>query len=113
MGSTWWMTRLLMRAAACAALGAVGAAGAWTVDESPRTVRAIGGHESPVGFVSLNEPIAATCSFGHLYFDLTTPLGKVMFVTLTVAKTTGQKVRIGYTPPETTGTCWLQVAALV
>jgi hypothetical protein len=108
------MRRYVARAAVLGALSTfLCGAGAWTIDESPRTVRMIGAHESPVGFVSLVEQLPANCVHGHLYFDLATPLGKAIFATLTVAKTTGQKVRVGYTPPESTGTCWLQLAALV
>jgi hypothetical protein len=108
------MRRYGARAAVLGALSTfLCGAGAWTMDESPRTVRMVGAHESPVGFVSLVEPLPATCAFGALYFDLSTPLGRALFATLTVAKTTGQKVRVGYTPPETTGNCWLQLAALV
>lgn len=114
MRSMQWTWRLLVRASACGALClAAGGAGAWAIDEAPRTVRTVGAHESPVGFISLVEPISPNCAFGHLYFDLNTALGKVMFATLAVAKTTGQKVRIGYTPPEANGMCWLQVVALV
>lgn len=114
MRSMQWIWRVLVGASACGVFWlATGDASAWTLDESPRTVRTVGAHESPVGFVSLVEPISPNCAFGHLYFDLNTSLGKAMFATFAVAKTTGQKVRIGYTPPEASGMCWLQVAALV
>jgi hypothetical protein len=85
---------------------------AWTVDEANRTVSLVGAHVGPTGYVFIAEGIHANCQYG-LYFDITTPLGKSMLATLMVAKTTGQKVRIGYTPPPTIGTCQLELALLM
>ncbi|NOS74390.1 MAG: hypothetical protein HOP36_07605 [Methyloglobulus sp.] len=85
---------------------------AWTVDESNRTVSVVGSHVGPAGYVWIAEGIHANCQYG-LYFDITTSLGKSMLATLMIAKTTGQKVRIGYTPPPTIGTCQLELALLM
>jgi len=94
-------------------LAGAGAALAWTNDESPRTVAVIGSHTGNYGFVSVAEGLHANCVPQHLYFDVSTALGKAMFATLTVAKSTGQKVRIGYTVQAAPGNCSLELAALV
>jgi hypothetical protein len=96
-----------------ASLTVPAAAWAWTNDESPRTVSQIGSHAGANGFLSLAEGLPASCLYGHLYFDVSTALGKAMFATLTVAKSTGQKVRVGYTVPAAPGTCTLEMASLV
>lgn len=86
---------------------------AWTVDESPRTVVLIGSHIVSTGFLQIAEALPATCTNSVLYFDLATPLGKAMYTTLALAKATGQKVRLGYTPPASLGICTLELVALL
>ena len=86
---------------------------AWTIDETNRTVTMIGSHTGPIAFTQIAEPVHSNCIYGLLYFDVNTVLGKHLFATLTIAKTTGQKVKIGYTPPSAQGTCFLEMAALV
>ena len=85
---------------------------AWNVDESNKTVVAVGSHKPTLGFVAFTEGIHASCG-GGLYFDIATPLGKSMLATLLVAKTTNQKVRVAYTTPATTGLCYLELALLM
>ena len=85
---------------------------AWTVDEWPRTVTQIGSHTGPVGFLLIAEGLPATCQNGVLYFDLSAPLGKAMYATLTLAKVTGQKVRLAYAPPASVGLCYLELVSM-
>ena len=85
---------------------------AWTLDEANRTVMQVGTHVTSTGFVILVGGIHANCQFGALYFDVSRPLGKAILATLTVAKATGQPVRIGYSPPASPGVCTLELAAL-
>jgi len=82
-------------------------------DEANRTVVLVGSHTEKWGFLGVAEGINALCTNGVIYFDISTPLGKSMFGTLLIAKTTGQKVRIGYTVPTSTGLCYLTLAALM
>ncbi len=90
---------------------------AWDTDWYLKTVSKIGSHGNSegnsTGFLSLTDPLPANCMNGVLYWDLTTPLGKSMLNTLILAKTTGQKVRIGFTMPTTVPIfCTLSLAAL-
>jgi hypothetical protein len=95
-----------------AVLSTPGLSAAWTHDESNRTVATVGVHYTTTGFLILVEPVPTNCQHGNLYFDIATPLGKALFATLMTAKTTGQKVRVGYTVPAAAGLCTLELAAL-
>lgn len=86
---------------------------AWTRDEQPRTVSMVGVHTGTTGFVTLTEGVHANCLYQHLYFDISGSLGKGMLATLMTAKSSGQRVRVGYSPPATSGTCMLELAALI
>jgi hypothetical protein len=88
-------------------------AGAWTNDEGPRTVNTVGAHDGSNGFLTLAEGVASACPWGTLYYDVSTPLGKALLATLLVAKTTGQKVRVGYVVPSGAGNCTLKLASLI
>lgn len=85
---------------------------AWTIDEYNKTVSAVGAHTGTTGFVAFTEGTHANCQWQSLYFDVSTPLGKSMLALLTTAKTTGQKVRVGYTPPASIATCNLELVVL-
>lgn len=88
-------------------------AAAWTNDESPRTIQTVGAHDGNNDFVTLVEGVYGTCAWGTLYFDVTIPLGKATLATLLVPKTSGQKVRVAYDAPSSTGTCFVKLASLV
>jgi hypothetical protein len=90
-----------------------GSALAWTLDEPNKTVVMVGSHVPNTGFATVAEGLHANCIYQHLYFDLTTALGKSMMATLLTAKATGAKVRIGYSPPAATGTCTLELVNLM
>lgn len=59
------------------------------------TVETVGSHDGPIGYAGFVEPLPASlnCS-GLAYFDITTVLGRSFLATLTVAMTTGRRVRI-------------------
>ena len=85
---------------------------ALTVDESNKTVVQIGSQASTIGYVAFSDGVNKNCVWGGLYFDVSTPLGKSFLATLIVAKTTGQKVRVGYTAPSSVGVCNLELVIL-
>lgn len=87
---------------------------AWSIDEYDKQVAAVGAHSVTNGYVRIVGALAyPQCANGVLYFDVSTSLGKAMLATLLVAKTSGQNVRIGYTPPASgVGLCTLELAAV-
>jgi hypothetical protein len=106
-------TRLAIRSAVLVAVVTPLGAAAWTNDEGPRTINTVGAHDGNNGFVTLIEGVASTCAYSGLYFDVSVPLGKAMLATLLAAKTTGQKVRVAYDAPSSSGICVLKLASLV
>ena len=108
-------TKIPQLAAAVAAVAflASGNASAWTVDESNNTVVAVGSHLPNTGYANFAEGIHANCIYRLVYFDLNTAVGKAMMATLLAARTSGLKVRIGYTPPVSTGVCNLEMVNLL
>ena len=86
---------------------------AFGVDLYPMTVVEIGAHDGPWGFVNFAQPLPSTCPWGNAYFDITTPLGKSMKVTLDIAKVTGKAVHIWVIEPAAPGNiCILNLASL-
>lgn len=83
----------------------------WELDEINKTVSMIGTHTPNIGFVTLSEGVHKNCVYQHLYFDISTDLGKSFHSTLLAAKHSQSKIRIGYTPPTTEGVCTLQLVA--
>lgn len=110
----WPVATLTLRlgATACFALAAV-SVHAWTNDEQTRTVAEVGTHNPSTGFVRLVEPVASLCVYQNLYFDPQSAVGKGILAVLISAKSSGQKVRVGYDTPAALGTCTLQMASLV
>jgi hypothetical protein len=87
-------------------------AAAWTNDEGPRTVAQVGVHPVNIGFLVLAEGVHGNCLNGVLYYDVSTPMGKAMYAVLVAAKSTGQKVRVGYDAPTSPAVCNLLLASL-
>jgi len=85
---------------------------ALTLDENRKTVTLLGSSSNNGGHVGFAEPVDKNCAWGVLYFDVSTPAGKSFLAIFIVAKTTGQKVRVVYTPPSSVGACNLDLAAL-
>lgn len=86
---------------------------AWTNDEQPRTVAEVGTHNPNLGFVHLAESVSSLCVYQLLYFDIQTAVGKAMMAGLIIAKSSGQKISVGYDTPAALGSCTLQMASLI
>lgn len=83
--------------------------GAWTTEESNKTVRAVGAHVGIYGYVNFVESIHPNCLYGNLSYDISTPLGKSVQNILLLAKATGNKVKIGFTLPATSAVCYVEL----
>lgn len=86
---------------------------AWETEETNKTVATVGAHHGSTGFVTFREGLqSANCQYQHLYFDISTDLGKAFYSALIAAKMSDAKVRIGYTPPDTVGLCDLLLVSI-
>jgi hypothetical protein len=80
----------------------------WTNDESNKSIQKLGVHIPTTGYVVFNEGVDSRCLYQHLYFDVSSTLGKTLYATLLVARASSEKVRVGYTPPSSgVGICSL------
>jgi hypothetical protein len=71
----------------------------WTNDESNKSIQKLGVHTPSTGYVVFNEGVDSRCLYQHLYFDISSTLGKTLYATLLVARASSERVRVGYTPP--------------
>lgn len=75
-------------------------------------VKNTGNTPSEIGYLTAVEGLSVACTYGPVYFDLSTSVGKGMQAVALTAKASGIKVRIDYAQ-DSNGLCWATVVALM